>query len=333
MPVRVAAIDRVRAVALIMMLVHHFTKWLAGDARGFFPGWDGFAVTDVAAPAFTIAAGASAVLYATAKRPRLLTIVRRYGTLVPIGMVLQWLFTSHVPFDWGVLQALGVGVVISTIVATAVHSPTALAALAGFALVTGPVVERIAEQHTGRVADALGGVFPLVTYTGFALAGATGGLLLLRNPERGRQSLLLGGGFALATLVMLAAGMPPDRYPGGPAFIVPGLAGTFLLFGVLDRVKTMPAAFGNHTLGIFVAHYALGWVITEHGWRSSLAPGTALLIAFGLTAAFAVVAPHVPTLPWSPRTGWARASGSGPQKRAASSAAYRATTASVSAVR
>lgn len=327
MPVRVPAIDRVRAVALIMMLVHHFTKWLAGDARGFFPGWDGFVVTDVAAPAFTIAAGASAVLYAMSKRPQLLTIVRRYGMLVPTGMVLQWVFTSHVPFDWGVLQALGVGVVISTIVATAVHSPTVMAVFAGFALVTGPIVERIAEQHTGRLAEVLGGVFPLVTYAGFALAGAAGGLLLLRNPERGRQALVLGGGLALATLVMLAAGMPPDRYPGGPAFIVPGLAGTLLLFGVLDRVTTMPAAFGNHTLGIFVAHYALFWVITEHGWRRSLAPGTALLAAVGLTALFAVVAPRVPTLPWSPRTGWAR------QKRAASSAAYRATTASVSAVR
>lgn len=333
MPVRVPAIDRLRAVALIMMLVHHFTKWLAGDVRGIVPGWDGFVVTDLAAPAFTLAAGASAVLYAMLKRPHLLTIVRRYGMLVPIGMGLQWLFTSRVPFDWGVLQALGVGVVISTILATAVRSPAVMAAFAAFTLATGPIVERVAEQHTGRLADVLGGVFPVVTYTGFALAGATGGLLLLRNPDRGRQALALGGAFALVTVLMIQLGAEPDRYPGGAAFIIPGLAGTLLLFGVLDRVRTMPAAFGNHTLGIFVAHYAMLWVMTEYGWRRSMTPGTALVVAFAFTALFAVVAPHVPTLPWSLRTGWARASRWGPQKRAASSAAYRATTASVSAVR
>src|SRR5688572_22320772 len=320
-----------------MMLIHHFTKWLAGDVHGILPGWDGFAVTDLAAPAFTIAAGASAVLYAMLKRPQLLTIVRRYGMLVPIGMVLQWLFTSHVPFDWGVLQALGVGVVVSTIVATAVRSPAVMAAFAAFTLATGPIVERIAEQHTGRLADILGGVFPVVTYTGFALAGATGGLLLLRNPDRGREALALGGALAAVTVLMIQLGVEPDRYPGGAAFIIPGLAGTLLLFGALDRVRTMPAAFGNHTLGIFLAHYALCWVITEYGWRRSMTPGNALAVAFVFTALFAVVAPHVPTLPWSPRTGWARASRSGgrsgPQKRAASSAAYRATTASVSAVR
>ena len=329
MPARVPAIDRLRAVALIMMLVHHFTKWLAGDVHAILPGWEGFALTDLAAPAFTIAAGTSAVLYAMLKRPATVTIVRRYGMLVPTGMLLQWLFTSHVPFDWGVLQALGVGVVVSTIVALAVQSPAVMAGFAAFALVTGPIVEHIAEQHTGRLADVLGGVFPLVTYTGFALAGATGGLLLLRNPDRGGQALAAGGALAVVTLVMLEAGIEPDRYPGGPAFIIPGLAGTLLLFGALDRVKTMPAAFGNHTLGIFLAHYAVCWLITQYGWRDSLEPATALAVAFGLTALFALAAPHVPQLPWSPRTGWARR----PQKRVASSAAYRATTASVSAVR
>ena len=321
MPTRVPAIVRLRAVALIMMLVHHFTKWLAGDVHGIIPGWDGFAVTDIAAPAFTIAAGTSAVLYAVLKRPPIGTIVRRYGMLVPIGMALQWLFTSHVPFDWGVLQALGVGVVVSTIVATAVQSPTVMAVFAGFALVTGPIVEHVAEQHSGRLADILGGVFPLVTYTGFALLGATAGLLLLRNPDRGGQALAAGGALAVVALVMLEAGVAPDRYPGGPAFIIPGVAGTLLLFGALDRVRTMPAAFGNHTLGIC-------WLITQWGWRDSLEPATALAVAFGFTALFALAAPRVPQLPWSPRTGWARG-----QKRVASSAAYRATTASVSAVR
>ena len=49
---RLASLDRLRAAALTLMLLHHFTKWLAGDPRRILPGWEGFAFTDVCAPAF-----------------------------------------------------------------------------------------------------------------------------------------------------------------------------------------------------------------------------------------------------------------------------------------
>jgi hypothetical protein len=264
------------------------------------------------------------VLYATLKRPAVVTIVRRYGLLIPTGMLLQWLFTSHVPFDWGVLQALGVGVVISTLVSMVVQSPTAMTVISGAALLAGPITERFAEQHlTGRPADVLGGIFPIVTYTGFALAGATAGLLLLRNPDRGRQALLLGAALSVVTLAMIELGMPPDRYPSGAAFIIPGLAGTLLLFGALDRWTGVPDALGTHTLGIFLTHYVVSWTITQYGWRGSLSQPMALLVALGFTALFALVAPRVPPLPWSPRTGWARGRKrpAFAQKRLASSAA------------
>jgi hypothetical protein len=313
----VPAIDRLRAVALVLMLVHHFTKWLAGDVHGIIPGWDGMVITDLAAPTFAIAAGASAVLYAKLKHPPVTTILRRYGLLVPIGMLLQWLFTSHVPFDWGVLQALGIGVTISTLLAMAVRSPAVVAGFTTVAFVAGPIVEHAAEGHPGRVADALGGVFPIVTYAGFALAGALGGMLLVRNPERGWHALVAGGAFLAVTLLLLQLGMPPDRYPGGATFIIPGLAGTLLLFGALDRWRVLPDALGKHTLGIFLSHYAISWLITEWGWRSSLSPRDALLVALFFTAAFAVIAPRVPPLPWSPRMGWRPRA----QKRWASSAA------------
>src|SRR4051812_4209358 len=98
------------------MLVHHFTKWLAGNPRHILPGWEGFVVTDLAAPAFAIAAGASAHLFvakraARGERPArtVATVIRRYGLLVPTGIALQEL-TSLNPWSWGVLQTLGVAV-------------------------------------------------------------------------------------------------------------------------------------------------------------------------------------------------------------------------------
>src|ERR687892_1379044 len=67
---RLIALDRLRGLALVAMVVHHLTEWLTGDARAVLPGWRSFTVTDVAAPAFFVAAGASASLFAAGPRRR-----------------------------------------------------------------------------------------------------------------------------------------------------------------------------------------------------------------------------------------------------------------------
>jgi len=331
---RLASLDRLRAAALTLMLLQHFTKWLAGDPRQILPGWEGFAFTDVCAPAFAAAAGASAWLFAEGRllkgesTPRVLgTVARRYLLLIPIGIVLQEL-AAHTPWDWGVLQTLGAGVFL-TVVLTRVAPPLPLAAVA---LVTGPMLEQHFAGHPGYIAEMFGSTFPLVTYAGFALFGAAGARLLVRNPERGKQALVAG---LLLVELALVLGQAPDRYPGDSSFIIPGLAGTLLLYGIVDRWRALPRSLGNHTLGIFLAHYVAFYAINRFGLRHTFSPASAVLTGVLAITFFAVVAPHVPPLPWSPRTGRRRRPGSQAvdQKRVASSAAYRATTASVAAVR
>jgi hypothetical protein len=328
---RLASLDRLRAAALTLMLLHHFTKWLAGDPRHILPGWEGFAFTDVCAPAFAAAAGASAWLFAEGRllkgesQPRVLaTVARRYLLLIPIGIILQDL-AAHTPWDWGVLQTLGAGVFV-TVLLTRVVPPLPLAVAA---LVTGPIIELHFAGHPGYIAEMLGSTFPVVTYTGFALFGAAGARLLVRNPDRGKQAIVAG--LVLVELA-LVLGQAPDRYPGGVSFIIPGLAGTLLLYGIVDRWQALPRSLGSHTLGIFLAHYVAFYAINRFGLRHALSPLSAVLVGVLAITFFAVVAPHVPPLPWSPRTG-RRRSASQDQKRVASSAAYLATTASVAAVR
>lgn len=326
---RLAPLDRLRASALALMLLHHFTKWLAGDPRHILPGWEGFAFTDVSAPAFAAAAGASAWLFAEGRllkgnsTPRVLaTVARRYLLLIPIGIVLQQL-AAHTPWDWGVLQTLGAGVFLTVLLTRAVPALP----LAAIALVTGPILEQNFAGDPGYLAEMLSSTFPLVTYTGFALFGAAGAQLLVRNPARGKQALVAG--LVLVGLA-LALGQAPDRYPGDLSFIIPGLAGTLLLYGIVDRWQGLPQSLGVHTLGIFLAHYVAFYAINRFGLRGSFSPVSGVLLGVVATAFFAVVAPYVPPLPWSPRTGRRPRPA---QKRVASSAAYRATTASVAAVR
>jgi hypothetical protein len=104
----------------------------------------------------------------------------------------------------------------------------------------------------------------------------------------------------------------PDRYPGGLAFVVPGLAGTALLYalaqcvwptwlGAADRLIQSATA---HTLGIFLAHYVVYYVLVDRAGVAGTVPGAvALPIALLTAVALAAVAPRVPQPRWSPRTG------------------------------
>src|SRR5690606_205996 len=109
-------------------------------------------------------------------------------------------------------------------------------------------------------------------------------------------------------------GDPPDRYPGDASFLVPGVTGTALVHLLVTSPRLDEAGplggllrrAGAHTFGIFVSHYGIYLVLRETGWLHELPDPAAVGVATLTAIAFAVVAARLPTLPWSPRTGWAR---------------------------
>ena len=317
---RVGALDRLRAVALLMLLVHHLTDWLVGDARLVLPGWEGFVLTDVAAPAFAVAAGASSILFTEAQRRQgntgrelAVDVVRRYGLLVLYGVAIHWALWGDA-LAWGVLETLGLVVVLSTLVARSL--PTAgVAAAALAALLAGPLVSSALTDRDDLVGAVLGPGFPLLTYLGFALCGAVGARLLLRDPARGPEALLVGGALTLVVAALTAAGLQPDRHPGTfLEFVVPGLAGTLLVYGWLGAVRIRPRSVdtlvrraGRHTLGVFIGHYGIYAVLRATGHLGELSPAVGVAMASAIAVVLVTIAPRVPTLPWSPRTGRAKA--------------------------
>ena len=313
---RVPGLDRLRAVALVMMLVQHFVGWFGtADPRQVLPGWPGMAVTDIAAPAFAVAAGASSLLFMESRRrssrPLLVEILRRYGLLIPIGFVLQALITWEA-WNWGVLQTLGASIVLSSLASYVVRTAPGAGALAAVAFVAGHHLELAVAHGNPYVEDVLGLNFPLLTYVGFALVGVAGARAILTWPSCDRWALVLGLGFAVATVVVAGE---PDRYPADASFVLPGLAATFLLYGVLERWRLLDGVLrtaGRHTLGIFIGHYLARIAMGRLGWLEHSGPRASLLLALTATALAVAVAPVVPTLPWSPRTGWAP--GFGPRR-------------------
>jgi uncharacterized membrane protein len=313
------ALDRLRGVALVAMLIHHLVDWSTGDARAVLPGWRSFSLTDAAAVAFFVAAGASMALFVTSRRqrgvPRIRIagmVLRRYGTLVPVGLALDWVFWRN-PRMFGVLEALGLTVVLGAAVAAVVPRrllpPVAVATLAA-----GILSERAVEGQQSWLADeAIGGKFPLVTYVGFVLIGV---VAVRTGWYADRRRVTAAAALAvLATLAMLADGIVPARYPGDVHFVVPGLAVTAIVYtlcqygwpavlGGLDQVLRRAAA---HTLGIFLGHYLIYGALRRLDLMGSVEPVVAVPAALAITTALCLVAPRVPQLPWSLRTGRRRA--------------------------
>jgi peptidoglycan/LPS O-acetylase OafA/YrhL len=129
------------------------------------------------------------------------------------------------------------------------------------------------------------------------------GAAALRGRDRPKAALVGGLALAAATCFMAAAGAVPDRYPATPAFVVPALSGTLLLYALVSRWSPgrLVEAASTHTLGVFVGHYAV--LLAARWWLPDLPTGAGLAVALALTAAFALGAPLVPTLPWSLRKG------------------------------
>jgi hypothetical protein len=302
-------------MALVAMLLQHVTQWLTGDARAVLPGWRSFSLTDAAAVAFFVAAGASMSLFAASRRRRGMSrrrvaaqVVRRYGMLVPIGLALDWVFWRN-PLMVGVLEALGVTVVLGGVVAAMLPRrvlPVVAVAVVGL----GIWCERVVEGEPSWLADeAIGGKFPIVTYLGFVLIGVAA---VRTGWYASRRRVFAAGSVAvLATLVMLADGIVPARYPGDVPFVIPGLACTTIAFAVsqcrwpagLGGVDTVLRRAAAHTLGIFLGHYALYGALRHWHVLGTIDGVVAVPLALAVTAGLCLVAPRVPQLPWSLRAG------------------------------
>ena len=308
-------LDRLRGLALLMMLVHHFTEWLSGGARDVIPGFPGLALTDVAAPVFALTAGAGLALFLERSQEKRVPraelrrqVIRRYGALVPIGMLLTLVALSN-PFYFSVLDALGwatlaTAVVVRGVRAAALRWGTAavmfLASAPAAALIDGSAAP-------AYVVNAFTGKFPVLEYAGFALVGA------LIAPRLKRWTGTGAAAVAAVSVAIAAAAVPlvgaPDRYPGGLAFVVPGLAGAAVLYALMlawrppTLVERGLVVAGTRSLGIYVSHYALFVALRETGIRESLPPVLSLGIALALTLVVVLAALTLPPLPFSVRKG------------------------------
>lgn len=296
---RFHGLDRLKAVALWAMLLHHVLAWMVGDARHTL-GDGQVAVTDLAAPAFALAAGAAACLVGRRLRQRdgrgTGRVLARWALIAGWGVALGARGDLQVD-TVGVLEALAVVGITTTLLArwVAPGAVTWAVLAAGLTAVSTPVIEA-ATDAGGWWHLAFGHRFPLVSYLAMGAAGAAAATALGDRERRPRLVALAAGGLVLlTTLSLLHAGTwPVDRYPSGPAFIVPGIAAALVAWAALAALpasaltRGMERA-GQRTLLVYVGHHVVRTVLDAGGWYQSLRGPGWTAAAVGIALGFAVL--------------------------------------------
>jgi len=311
---RLLPLDALRGLAVLFMLEVHLGYWWAIE----LPEGDplvalGTAFGGMAAPLFFTLAGAGLSL-SKGSRPKdfLRWSMARGAVLLAAGFVFT-LLTSAVygPWGWGVLQSLGLSVMLCA-AAMALGTGPALRAGMGIALMAlAPLLrwamgvpELLYSDQLMSVASfadcdqqaLLSGFFPLVPWTGFMLLGTAAGELIMAMPATGgRQkgpvvtallipAILIAAGGALAARRDPLVFFPPSM---AFSFLTCGISlGALILFCAGGQNRSFMKALGpiaplgRLSLTAFVAHHFLGY---------SLASAAGLLHSFDLPAALAMV--------------------------------------------
>jgi hypothetical protein len=295
---RFDGLDRLKAVALWAMLLHHLLAWTVGDARHLL-GDGQAAVTDLAAPAFAVAAGAGAAIVGRRLRERdgagTARVLGRWAVIAAWGVALGVRGDGAVD-SVGVLEILAVvGVVITVAARWAGPGAAAWAGIAAALTVASlPVIDAAADAG-GWWYAALGHRFPAVSYVAMGAAGAAV-VTALGARERLDRLVVAGAGATvlLAALGLLGAGAwPVDRYPSGPAFIVPGVAAAVVTWAAVAALPSSALTrgmqrAGQRTLVVYVGHHAVRVVLDAGGWYQTLDGPGWIAGVVALTVALAV---------------------------------------------
>jgi uncharacterized membrane protein len=328
MPVRSSSLDALRGLAVMFMLEVHLGYWWA---RGLSEGDPlvglGTAVGGMAAPLFFTIAGAGLGISRRGEPEGFRAKnLRRGAALLAAGLV----FTSvemavYGPWGWGVLQCLGVSIIICTV---AMRAGPAARAMAGIAVMAAaPLLRHAAGIPDVLFSDSMMGVsspsaylssaflsgfFPLVPWTGFMLLGTVAPELsyagrstsgaestpnMARWPQALLASLLIFTGAAGA-----AGGMPMEFFPASLPFCLLACGLCIAALAVVGLFPGKPASakraaplasMGRLSLTFFVAHHIIGYnAFAAAGLLHSFDTAAALamvILSWALAAAAAIL--------------------------------------------
>jgi uncharacterized membrane protein len=253
--------------------------------------------------------------------------LRRGAALLAGGLVFTFFeMAVYGPWGWGVLQCLGVSIIVCTL---AMRAGPAARAMAGIAVMAAaPFLRHAAGIPDVLFSDSMMGVsspsaylssaflcgfFPLVPWIGFMLLGTAAGELSFRGPSSpsvgaGPPTRMWWPATLLASFLILtgaagaAGGMPMEFFPASLPFCllacglcIAALAAVSIIHGRPSPEKRAAplASMGRLSLTFFVAHHLIGYnAFSAAGLLHSYDTAAALamvIMSWALAAAAAVL--------------------------------------------
>ena len=313
---RIASLDSLRGLLLILMIFEHTRQILTGivfvetwgapatasDLAGIIRG-----ISHICAPGFFLLMGMGVVLKARAgasfgyflRRGLLLVLLQFTLENFAWGLTMPGEFSlGSVPIHFGVLSALGAGMIICAAIRKLPR--TLLAAFAFYMLIPSHLISHDTPGllsglltrglYEGRILV----YYPALPWTGFALIGvglARDGILKIRLKNSALVFLFVSGFLGLLFWSSVTLAPPLEKtafckYPPAEGFIFISLSVIFIIIAALEQFRFLNAPFlqrfGRHSLTIYLLHlYILAalaaFVAPVSAWQS-------LYLATGLCA-------------------------------------------------
>jgi hypothetical protein len=238
---------------------------------------------DLPAPVFQFLIGASLVLFLAkrvrsglAPREAQRAAVRRFALLIALGILLDGVGTLSWRLRWGVLQTLGLGGIVATLVAFAPAPAVAALAAVVLALYSGPLNGEVHASPFGAVA------FVPLTLAGLLVGRALCGPRPYADGVRVAAATAAVAG--TAALALYAAGVPFNKVTGTSSFVCLTTAVASGTVAVLAAIEALAGGLprglvevGQNALNVWVLQYLLvyypAWLLFPSWHRLRLVPG------------------------------------------------------------
>jgi len=281
---RIDCVDAARGVAVVAMLAANLVNVFFEDIPPVLAHNQGNSLRffDLPAPAFQLLVGVSLPLFlaSRAKAGRSAAearrdAMRRYAMLVLLGIALDCAGRLTLVPQWGVLQTLGLGGMVATLLATASDRTVVAVSLALLAVFV-----------TGSSGEVHGGPFAAFAFVPLTLLGLVVGRALGRMPRRAFaiwSTWVAAAAFASA-LALFHAGIRFNKIHGSSSFVLLAAAASTALLAVAatgDEAQHGHPRWlllvGRNALTAWVMLYVLvyypAWIVVPSWGRLALAPG------------------------------------------------------------
>ena len=287
---RIECVDACRGVAVVGMLAANLVNVYLRHVPSVLAHNQGpsLRLFDLPAPLFQFLIGVSLTLFLRNRIARGRTpgaarcdAARRFALLIALGVVLDGIGGLSLAPRWGVLQTLGLGGLVATLLDAASPTTGTVVGIGLLALFSGTGNGVVHENP-----------FAALAFVPLTLAGALVGRTL--GPDGDARSLLpmaraVGAAALVGAGALFATGVPFDKTLGTSSFVLLATAvsaGLMYFTAALDIRGWTPAwivAIGRNALTVWVSLYVVvyypAWLVFPRWHRLALAPGLVAVLA------------------------------------------------------